>query len=116
MIRTFFPLTCISLALLTWAGPGHATHADPKVQDVGSYVDLSIEDLLGQEVTSANKRTQRLSDVAAAAFVITDDDIRESGARSLPEALRLAPGVDVARISADRWAVSIRGFTSYNFV
>jgi iron complex outermembrane receptor protein len=113
MIKTVFRLTCISLSLLAWTGSSQAAHADPAAQDVGHYVDLSIEDLLNQEVTSANKRAQRLSDVAAAAFVITADDIRESGARSLPEALRLAPGVDVARISADRWAVSIRGFSGF---
>ncbi|EHQ52804.1 TonB-dependent receptor, plug [Ectothiorhodospira sp. PHS-1] len=77
------------------------------------FLELSLEDLLQQEVISVSRRSQRLSDVAAAVHVVTAEDIRRSGARSLPEALRLAPGVDVARISADRWAVSIRSHTEY---
>lgn len=75
-----------------------------------NFVDLSLEELLRVEVSSVSKKTQQLADVAAAVFVINEQDIRRSGARSLPEALRLAPGVDAARISGDRWAVSIRGF------
>ncbi|MGM0676407.1 MAG: TonB-dependent receptor plug domain-containing protein [Pseudomonadota bacterium] len=89
--------------------------AAPSVQasDIERFLELSLEDLLQQEVVSASRRAQPLSDVAAAVHVITAEDIRRSGARSLPEALRLAPGVDVARISADRWAVSIRSHTEY---
>ena len=107
------PLACASLALLSGATSAQAQADEDLLNDVNRYVTLSLEDLLDQEVTSANKRTQRLSDVAAAVHVITERDIRSSGARSLPEALRLAPGVDVSQISADRWAVSIRGFTGY---
>ncbi|WP_412852214.1 TonB-dependent receptor plug domain-containing protein [Ectothiorhodospira shaposhnikovii] len=77
------------------------------------FLELSLEDLLQQEVISVSRRSQRLSDVAAAVHVITAEDIRRSGARSLPEALRLSPGVDVARVSEDRWAVSIRSHTEY---
>lgn len=71
---------------------------------------LSIEELMNLEVISATKKTRKLADTASAAFVITQDDIRRSGATSIPEALRLAPGVQVARINANRWAVTIRGF------
>jgi len=74
------------------------------------YADLSLEELMKVEVTSVARKSQQLADVAAAVYVINQDDIRRSGARSLPEALRLAPGVDAAHISGDRWAVSIRGF------
>ena len=77
------------------------------------FLDMALEDLLAVSVTTAGKREQRLSDVASAVHVITAVDIRRSGARSLPEALRLAPGVDVAHIGGDRWAVSIRGFSDY---
>jgi len=70
---------------------------------------LSIEELMDLEVTTAAKRRQALADTAAAVFVITREDIRRSGATSVPEALRLAPGVNVARINSSRWAVSIRG-------
>jgi iron complex outermembrane receptor protein len=72
--------------------------------------DISLEDLLGVEVTSASRKAERLHDVAAAVFVITRDDIERSGATNLPEALRLAPGVNVASLANNRWAVSVRGF------
>ena len=62
------------------------------------------------EVTSANRKPQRAGDVAAAVFVITQEDIRRSGATSVPEVLRMAPGVEVARIDANKWAVTARGF------
>lgn len=72
---------------------------------------LSLEELLQVQITTLTKKSQRLADVAAAAHVITREDIRRSGATSLPEVLRLAPGVDAARISDNRWSVSIRGFS-----
>lgn len=74
--------------------------------------ELSVEELLNVEVTTVSKKAQSLNDAAAAVFVITQDDIRRIGARSIPEALRLAPGVDVARINSHQWAVSIRGFNN----
>ncbi len=70
----------------------------------------SIEDLMQIEVTSAGRKEQRAVDVAAASFVITQDDIRQSGIRSLPELFRLVPGMQVAQVNANKWAVSIRGF------
>ncbi|UOA10069.1 TonB-dependent siderophore receptor [Methylobacter sp. S3L5C] len=73
-------------------------------------VDLSVEDLLNVEVTSVAKKAQSLNDAPAAAFVISNDDIKRSGATNIPDALRLAPGLDVARIDANQWAVSSRGF------
>lgn len=73
--------------------------------------DLPLEELMRIEVVSASRKTQRLADVAASMHVITADDIRSSGVRSLPEALRLVPGMDVAQLSASRWGVSTRGFT-----
>ncbi len=74
--------------------------------------DLSLEELLNIEITSVSKRPERLTDAAASVFVITRDDIRRSGARSLPEALRLAPNLQVARASASAYAISARGFNS----
>jgi len=68
--------------------------------------------LMDVEVTSVSKKQQRLSQVAAAVYVITQEDIRRSGATSIPEALRMAPGVQVSRIDANKWAVSVRGFNS----
>jgi iron complex outermembrane recepter protein len=75
-------------------------------------LELSVEELLNVEITSVSKKAQKLADTAAAVYVITNDDIRRSGATTIPEALRLAPGVDVARMSSGRWAITIRGFNS----
>jgi iron complex outermembrane recepter protein len=73
-------------------------------------IHQSIEDLMNVEVTSASKKQQKISQTAAAVYVITQEDIRRSGATSLVEALRMVPGVDVARLGASQWAVSARGF------
>ena len=73
-------------------------------------LNLSVEDLLNVEVTSVSKKAQSLNDAPAAVFVISNEDIKRSGATSIPDALRLAPGLDVAKIDANKWAVSSRGF------
>lgn len=74
------------------------------------FLNLSIEELMNVKVTTASRRPQKLNEVAAAVFVITQDDIRRSGATNIPDALRMAPGVQVERIGTNKWAVSIRGF------
>ena len=71
---------------------------------------MSMEDLMNVEVTSVSKKEQKLSRVAAAIFVITQDDIRRSGATSIPDLLRLVPGMDVARINGSTWAIGSREF------
>jgi iron complex outermembrane recepter protein len=71
---------------------------------------MSIEDLMNVEVTSASKKEQRLSEVAAAIFVITQEDIRRSGAINIPDLLRMVPGMDVAQINGSTWAIGSRGF------
>ncbi len=72
--------------------------------------ELSLEDLLQVQVTSASRKSEPVNGVPAAIFVLTHDDLRRSGATSIPEALRLVPGMDVARLDSNRWAVSARGF------
>src|ERR1051326_4459430 len=72
--------------------------------------EMDIEDLMNVKITSVSKKAQRLSAVAASVFVITQEDIRRSGLHSIPEILRLAPGVQVAQIGSGSWAISIRGF------
>ncbi len=72
--------------------------------------DLSIEQLMNESVTSVSKKETDLAHSPAAISVITGDDIRRLGITSIPEALRLVPGLEVARISANQWAVSSRGF------
>ncbi|BCX89648.1 iron complex outermembrane recepter protein [Methylomarinovum tepidoasis] len=72
--------------------------------------ELPLEDLLKLEVTSVSKKTQALTDAPAAIFVITQEDIRHSGATHVADLLRMVPGMDVARIDANKWAVNARGF------
>src|SRR6267142_1135858 len=79
-------------------------------QRVPDVTTLSMEDLMNMQVTSVSKRTQKVADAAAAVFVITQEDIRRSGATSIPEALRLVPGLEVARIDENKWAIASRGF------
>src|SRR5437879_2625241 len=71
---------------------------------------LTLEQLMNLEVTSVSKRPEKLSQAASAIQVITQDDIRRSGATSLPEALRLASNLEVAQVDARQWAISARGF------
>ncbi len=78
----------------------------------GGLKGLSLEQLGEIEVTTATKQPVPVNKTPAAIYVITQEDIRRSGATSLPEALRLAPGVDVARIDSVKWSIGIRGFGS----
>src|SRR5271170_5934494 len=71
---------------------------------------LSLEDLMNTTVTSVSKKEQSLSRTASAIFVISSEDIRRSGASNIPDLLRMVPGVDVAQIDADTWAITARGF------
>ena len=83
--------------------------AQTKVPDLTS---ASIEDLMNIEITSVSHKEQRAGDVAAAVYVVTQDDIRRSGMTTVPELLRLVPGVQVAQINSNKWAVSVRGFNN----
>ena len=100
-------LIILFLSLAVW---GNAQPPDPGSE--GRLKGLSLEQLGNIEVITASKSPVKLSQTAAAVYVITQDDIRRSGVTSLPEALRLAPGVDVAQIDSVKWAVGIRGFQS----
>jgi iron complex outermembrane receptor protein len=70
----------------------------------------SLEDLMNIRVTSVSKKEQKTSQAAAAVFVISREDIRRSGALNVPDLLRMVPGLDVAHIDSDKWAISARGF------
>ncbi len=107
-------IAAIPLALLlplmaplqnSWA---HAVDSDQTAP--GNLKQLSLEQLGNLEVTTASKEPETLRKVPAAVYVITQEDIRRSGATSLPEVLRLAPGVTVAQVDSDHWSVAIRGF------
>ncbi len=99
---------CLSAAFIAGvaAAPVFAqTPAPPSVLE-----GATIEELMGIRVTSAGRKEQRAEDVAQGIYVITRAQIQQSGLRTLPEILRLAPGVQVARAGSNKWAVSVRGF------
>jgi iron complex outermembrane receptor protein len=81
-------------------------------EDDIDLASFDLEDLMSMEVTSVSKKAERAFEAPAAAFVITSEDIRRSGMRSLPELLRLAPGAQVAQLNSSFWSISVRGFSS----
>src|SRR3989440_6898601 len=89
--------------------PGVAQQPDSSLS-ADSLKKLSIEQLMSVEVTSVSKRPERLTQAASAIQVITQDDIRRSGAVTLAEALRLASNLQVAQLDSRQWAISARGF------
>lgn len=89
---------------------GWAQETGPPKSRLSDLANLSLEDLTKIEVTSVSKHAEKLSDAPAAIFVITQEDIRRSGVRTIADALRLAPGLEVGRVDAHDWAVSSRGF------
>jgi iron complex outermembrane receptor protein len=91
------------------AAMSSATAQEPPA---GALADLSLEELGEIEITSVSKRAEPLADAPAPIFVITAEDIRRSGATSLPEALRLAPNLEIARISSNAYSISARGFNN----
>ena len=98
----------LSLAVLAlFLGSSVSAQSPQGVPDISR---MSIEELMNVEVTSVAKRPQRVADAAAAVFVITQEDIRRSGAASIPEALQMVPGLEVARIDENKWAIGSRGF------
>ena len=84
----------------------------PAARGQEDLTELDLTQLAELEIISVSKRPEALSAAPAAVFVITREDIRRSGVSTLPEAFRLAPGVQVARITTNQWAISIRGFAS----
>jgi iron complex outermembrane receptor protein len=89
-----------------------AAETDQPQDSENSLKQLSLEQLGSVKVTTASKEPEEVWNTASAIYVITHDDIERSGATSIPEALRLAPGVEVARIDSSRWSIGIRGFGS----
>ena len=101
----------LGAALCVTCGPAMANEP-PTGYDVVDLGDLSLEELGHIPVTSVTGRPQSVQDAAASIFVITAEDIRRSAATSLPEALRLAPNLQVARVNATQYAISARGFNN----
>ena len=100
-------LCCVIICLFGWSASSLAEAAGPG--DTEDLMDLSLVELLGLEVTSFSRQAQLLSDTPAAMFVISQADITRSGARTIPDLLRMVPGLQVAQVDASTWAVTARG-------
>ncbi|WP_257281801.1 TonB-dependent siderophore receptor [Endozoicomonas sp. ISHI1] len=90
-----------------------SSQAIAESQEDDDLFELSLEELISMEipdVTSVSRKKQRLMDSAAAIYVITNEDLRRSGVTSIPEALRMVPGMQVAKLNANTWSISTRGF------
>ncbi len=110
-VVSIIAVLAIASARLTLAGPARPqAQTSQSPQQTADLSDKSLEDLMNTEVTSVSKKTQKLSQTAAAIFVITQEDIRRSSATNIPDLLRMVPGLDVAQINSNIWAISARGF------
>jgi iron complex outermembrane receptor protein len=95
---------CAAVASAAWADD------QPLIENLRG---LSIEQLANLQIASVSRRPEALGRAAAAVELITADQIQRSGAQSLPEVLRLARNLEVARVDAQRYAISARGFNSF---
>jgi iron complex outermembrane recepter protein len=96
----------LGVLLLSLAG---AAEGQKAARDL---TEASLEDLMNIEVTTVSKKVQKLSEAPAAVFVITQEDIRRSGMTTIPDLLRMVPGLQVGQMQGGTWAVSARGFNS----
>jgi iron complex outermembrane recepter protein len=111
--RRFALVLLATATLLARAGVSQSLPSPPSpAQPAGSrdLATVSLEDLMNTRVTSVSKTEQKMSQAAAAIAVITQEDISRSGARNIPDLLRMVPGMDVSQINANSWAISARGF------
>jgi len=114
MNNEIFSTTCLMLfILLTWLTVQSTTYASDQDNHLLYLKNLSIAQLSSLEVTSVSKTEEKISDADAAIYVITQEDIRRSGLTSIPELLRMVPGLQVAHIDGNKWAISARGFNSW---
>lgn len=102
------------LIALAIAASGLAVPSAARAQAAADLAKLSLEDLLSTEVTSVAKKPQRVDEAAAAVFVISQEDIRRSGAVTVPDLLRMVPGLEVAQLPSGGFAVSARGFNGFS--
>lgn len=103
-LKIFLILIIILGACNSYAQQGNYT--------VNELKDMSLEQLMNIEITSVSKHPEKLEQAASAIQVITREDIRNSGAKTLPEALRLASNLQVAQVNSSQWAISARGFNN----
>ena len=108
--RGAWPLVVATVAFLVFAATKLSAQTNADEVPTAVLKKTSLEDLMKMDVTSVSKRPEPYAQAAAAIQVITQDDIRSSGASSIPEALRLADNLQVAQIDSRQWAISARGF------
>ena len=97
-----------AMAFFTYSTSVFAETTEPNEQ--AEFFEMSIEDLMNIEITLASRKQQKLFKTPAAVYVITNEDIRRSGASTIPDLLRMVPGMEVARINSNKWAITSRGF------
>src|SRR6185295_18522021 len=105
----------LSIAILVVVGPfffAGPSFAQTQNRNPGALRKLSLKELMDSDVTSVSKEPEPYREAPAAIQVITGDDIRRSGASSIPEALRLADNLNVAQKNSNGWAISARGFNT----
>ncbi len=103
-------LCCFFLTAFPFSIGAQENHGTPKRP--GGLADLSLEELMKIEVTTVSRQASTVGESPAAVFVVTPEMIRRSGATTIPELFRMVPGMDVARIDGNKWAVSTRGFNA----
>ena len=103
-------IICAGLLALWTVLPVQSHAIDRSARANFDLAALSLEELMGVEVTLASRKAESLFETAAAVFILTGDDLRRAGVTSIPEALRLVPGMQVGHIDASKWAISARGF------
>lgn len=107
---SFYPgsrkITLVTIVALLLLG-GLCSDAIAEDQDL---ISLSLEELLNVEVTSVSKKPEKRTGAAAAIYVLSEEDIRRSGARTLPDLLRTVPGIHVGQLTGNKWSVTSRGF------
>lgn len=111
MKKTLFRNLCVCTACMVTGLP--ATSVADKNSSQNEFIDMDISQLMNITITSVSKKPQHLADAAAAVFVISAENIKNSGVTAVADALAMAPGLQVAKISASKWSVSSRGFSGY---
>jgi iron complex outermembrane recepter protein len=101
--RTLFFFLSYLLTNIAFSSP-----KAPLAQDIA---DLPLEELMNIKVSTVSRKSEKIKDLPAAVFVISQEDIRRSSANSIPELLRMAPGLSVARIDTNKWSVTSRGYS-----
>lgn len=102
----------VAAVLIGFGSIGLAQSPEQIVAKEGDLAELSLEELMNIDITSVSKSPEKWLDAPAAVYVITREDIRRAGVTSIPDALRLAPNLQVARVDASQYAITARGFNS----